>query len=912
MPRRGTVPGSREEAALGGGRAQRCSYGFPAAEYLHFRRLEMGTELLERDSHLDALAWWWDEAVAGEGRLVFLGGEAGAGKTSVVRRFRTYVPAGARVLAGDCEPLATPVPLGPLLDMVIGLPGDLEEILTRGSPPVEARRAFLQAVDSVRAGTLVVVEDAHWADEATLDLLRYVGRRLAGKRVMVVVTYRDDEVGARHPLRVLMGDMATLPFVRRLSVGPLSADAVACLAQGSGLDPAKLHDRTGGNPFFVTEVLATSEAEVPATVRDAVLARVARLSPPAREVVDAAACLGPRVSPRLVQDVTGGGPEAVDDCLDAGVLAYHDDGLMFGHELAREAVVQAVPPPRAAGYHSRALRVLESMPEASVDPARLAEHAEKAGERGALLRYARAAAEQAVRLAAHREAAAHLGRALSVADGLGDDERVALLEAAATERYLSHDVRAAVDAAQAALELFRRMGDGRGQARSLLLLAIAYMTLAEWLARVGPALDEAISVVGGLPATPELATAWQAKAAIGILAYRVDDALRAAERAAAAARELADPQAEAHARLWTGLARVQGGDERAWPLVEEGVRAVLAAPVDPLSPKAAWWPYHVAVTQRRYALADRWFSEGMAFANEHDLETIRQFFLSYRARELLDRGRWDEAATLASRPLPGDSDDDGFRLIAMVTDGRLRARRGDPGARALLEEVDRRAAPGRPAVEWIIRSTTALAEQAWLEGDHESVRALLEPALARAVDRGEPWWLGEVAFWLWRAGGLEQPPAGMSEPYALLLAGRWKEAHDVWLAIGCPYDAAQALSCTDDEAALRQALDVFDRVGARGERDAVARRLRELGVRQIPRTRRQAGIAPGTPLLSPREAEVLALVEEGLRNAEIAAKLFLSERTVEHHVASVLRKLQAHSRVDAVGKARSLGLLVDA
>jgi DNA-binding CsgD family transcriptional regulator len=870
----------------------------------------MGTELLERESHLDALAWWWDEAVAGEGRLVFVGGEAGAGKTTLVRRFRSYVPTGARVLAGDCEPLATPVPLGPLLDMAAGLP-ELDDVLTSGAGPVEARRAFLRAVDSVRAGSLVVAEDAHWADEATLDLLRYVGRRLAGKRVMVVVTYRDDEVGSRHPLRVLMGDLATLDCVRRLSVGPLSREAVTRLSQGSGLDPEKLYRRTGGNPFFVTEILRVGEAVVPATVRDAVLARVARLAAPARELVEATACLGARVAPRLVQEVTGRGPDAVDDCLSAGVLLCEDDELVFGHELAREAVAQAVSPPRAARYHARALRALETLPEGTVDPARMAVHAERSGDRGALLRYARAAGDRASRLAAHREAAAHYGRALSVAASLADHERADLLEAVALERFLSHELEGSIDAALAALEVWRALGDDRRQGRALLLLFNSYLAVAERIPKVADVLTEAVAVLERIPPSPELVTAWQARAALCILAFRPAEALRAAERAATVARDLGDVGAERHARLWTGLARAQSGDQAAWPLVHESARAILAEGVSLFSPKAAWWPYHVAVTQRDYALADRLFAEGMAFITEHDVETMRQFFLAYRARELLERGRWDEAETLVTRPLPG-SGDDGFRLISQATHGRLKARRGDPEAVAILEEVGRYEVPARPVVEWILRSTVALAELGWLSGDYEAVVGHLEPTLGRAVELGEPWWLGEVAFWLWRVDALERPPAGMAEPYALLLAGRWHEAHDVWLAIGCPYEAAQALSCADDEGALRQALDVFDRFGAAGERDAVARRLRRLGVRQIPRRPQSLRDGAAPAHLSPREAEVLALVEEGLRNADIAAKLFLSERTVEHHVASLLRKLGASSRVEAVGKARQLGLLVDA
>ncbi|HEV3402012.1 MAG TPA: AAA family ATPase, partial [Acidimicrobiales bacterium] len=408
----------------------------------------MGTELLEREPQLDVLTRWWSEAVAGAGRLVFVAGEAGVGKTSLVRRFCEELPAAPRVLVGTCEPLGTPTPLGPVLDMAGALPPRFEEILSGGGDPVVVRRAFLDEIGGMTA-TLVVVEDAHWADEATLDLLRHVGRRLGGRRCMVVVTYREDEVGRQHPLRVVMGDLATLAEVKRLQLRPLSVAAVAQLTEGLEVDAEQLHRQTGGNPFFVTEVLAAGD--VPGSVRDAVLARASRLGPKAREVLDAAACLGARATPALVQEVSRQWPAAVDECLESGMLVLDGEEVTFRHELARLAVEGGVPPGRRTAYHARALDALRELP--GVDPARLADHAERAGDRAALFRYACAAAERATRLASHREAAAHYARALDVADDQPDDVRAALLEARSHECYLSHDIGGSHEAAQEARQL---------------------------------------------------------------------------------------------------------------------------------------------------------------------------------------------------------------------------------------------------------------------------------------------------------------------------------------------------------------------------------------------------------------------------------------------------------------------------
>jgi DNA-binding CsgD family transcriptional regulator len=257
--------------------------------------------------------------------------------------------------------------------------------------------------------------------------------------------------------------------------------------------------------------------------------------------------------------------------------------------------------------------------------------------------------------------------------------------------------------------------------------------------------------------------------------------------------------------------------------------------------------------------------------------------------------------------LEGTPLDDGRKFMALVALAHVLLRRGED-AGALVKEAQRIAEPVQPLVEWMVRLPGALAEQAWLSGRRDEVPDLLREPFARAVEFGDPWWLGEVAFWLWRVGALDEPPAGMAEPYTLLLAGEWQKSYDAWTAIGCPFDAAQALACADDPDALRRALEVFDELGARGERDEVARRLRKLGVRTIPKARRRH--AGAVEDLTTREAEVLALLGEGLRNSEIAAKLFLSERTVEHHVAAVLRKLGVQSRVDAARRARKLSSAV--
>ena len=231
-------------------------------------------ELLERERELssltDALA---DIGSNGRGRLAFVRGEAGVGKTALVRRFCSLVP--TRILWGGCEPLFTPRPLGPFLDIAEAAGGELARA-TAGEPkPYEVAAELLRELGG-SATTAVVVEDVHWADEATLDVLRLLARRIDSVPALLVATYRDDELDRRHPLRGVLGELGTRAL--RVVVEPLSPDGVAELAASHPVDPGELYRKTNGNPFFVNEVLAGGGQEIPNTVRDAILARAARLS----------------------------------------------------------------------------------------------------------------------------------------------------------------------------------------------------------------------------------------------------------------------------------------------------------------------------------------------------------------------------------------------------------------------------------------------------------------------------------------------------------------------------------------------------------------------------------------------------------------------------------------------------------
>ncbi len=854
--------------------------------------------LLDREVILSGLAEELAASRGGDGRIALVTGEAGIGKTAVVNAFLAQQVNAVRVAVGHCDPLSVPRTMGPIRDIaaVMMVPYD------HGSELLAELRA---------RPTVVVIEDAHWADGATLDFLVFAWRRLDRGPRLWIVTFRPDEVGPGHPLRLALGRTATA-HPRRLAVPPLTAPSIATLARGSGLDPAELLRITRGNSFYVTESVASGLGTVPPTVVDSVLARAATLTPEGRRALDAAAVFPVGTTYGVLVSMVGG-VIGIDESIDAHILELEDGRLRFRHEIARRALLQELPERRRQALHGSALTSLERLAAlddtegvgtsadrddleaagtvSGVDIAELAFHAVEAHRPVAVTRYCLLAGHQALSASSNRAAAQHFHDALASGEPLDPERRAVALESLGRAAANVGDMEQATRVYQEAADIWARTGDAarEGQAK---VSAASHL----WSSGRGPqaraAIDEAVGSleeVGG----PALASAYAQQAVLRMLARDRSGALHSGAMAVALGESVGTDAtlARAHNAIGTVLWFVRPDD--AEPALEVSLTYARKADDPKLVASAMVNLGSGAGEVKRYDVAERWLDEAITWCDQHDLDSSGDYARAWKGRVALECGRWNEAAGLAHRVLkvPAVAI---ARMVALTVLGLVRARRGDSDSDGLLGEAwDMAVASGDLQRLWPVAVARAEASW-WAQGTVTNLDELAQ-TLRLAVSLGHSWAVGELAWWARQGGAEDAPPPGAEPVYAAAIRGDLQDAAQGWLDLGCPFESALALSLTGREDAVRRSLDMFESLGAVPAARRARAELRRLGATSIPRGSRPSTSSDPAGLTA-REAEVLELVHRGLSNTAIAAELVISPRTVDRHVSALLGKLGVSTR----------------
>jgi DNA-binding CsgD family transcriptional regulator len=763
------------------------------------------------------------------------------------------------------------------------------------------------ALSSSKATAVLVFEDVHWADEATLDLLRFVARRIEEWHVLLIATFRNDEVGDLHPLRQVLGDTVTATGVRRIAVNPLSIASVRTMAAGTGTDVSELYRQTGGNPFYITEVLATPGAALPSSVRDAVLARTSRLSAPARATLETASVIGFRSEPWLLASIAGADASGIEECVGSGVLNADANGTYsFRHDLARVAVLDTVARHRRTKLNRRILESLQSRSPTEIDAARLAHHADEAGDADAVLQFAPDAARRAARLSAHRDAIAQYERALKFSDRLDADERASLLDQYAHECVAVDRYDEAIEVSRDVLAHWQRTGDRFREADVLGFLSGCLVSTGRPV-EAEPMCRRAIQLFEEFPRGAELAEAYARLARVHIVNRHCDESLRWSEKALDLSKQIADVRSRVLALNRLGSAMLLKGDDKG----EKILREALALAFDARMPVEASGVYVGLIWNllQRYEFdrAGPYLIESLAFAEEHQLGGFVAPTLGSYSLFLMYKGRWAEAEEPARNALNREHVSVLARILALTALGRLYSRRGDPRASKVLDEALAIAGPTE-MVMYLPPVYAARAEAAWLSGDLDRVRTEARSSLQLTITHQHPWFAGELLLLLVLAGETIDVPEWIAPEFAMQIDGDWRGAAEAWQRRGCPYERAEALRGSDDVDALRTALGELERLGAEPAARRARRRLRELGVKRIPRGPHES-TRSNTAGLTRREIEVAQLISDGLRNNEIAGRLFVSPKTVDHHVSSILSKLGVKARAHVAREVKRRGLL---
>ncbi|HEU5469392.1 MAG TPA: AAA family ATPase [Actinophytocola sp.] len=853
--------------------------------------------LVERERVLGALHAAVDEARAGRGSMVLITGEAGLGKTSVVRAFVGAVA--ARVLVGSCDGLLTPRMFGALREAMAGSGGRLEAALDDADR--EAVFDVALADLAAEAPTVLVVEDLHWADEATVDLIGYLTRRIEALPVVLVGTMREEVEENRPVRRRTCGSVSTSEVrLRHLPLVPLTPAGVAQLAAGSGWDAAELHALTGGNPFHVTEMLAAPGGQaVPATIVRAAAGRVQRLGARCRQAIEQLAVLSGTVDFDLIDGLLGKQAEVLAEAEQHGILEVRRDGLAFRHELVRRGVEASLPHLRRRALHLAVLTVLAGRQQP--DLARLVHHAVGAGNHGATAHYALLAGREAAAAGTHDAALAHFTTATAHADALGDADRARLADDHAGELSHAHRFAEAIHVGETAVRRYAELGDpiALGQARARLS---RHYYLAGDTALAITTARQAVELLEPTEAVPAKACAVTYHGAVQALTGHPDAAttLRRAETLAQQAdrvdlaglimtyQSIALPDLDLDGRIAVltdslELARTHGHHEhvaRAYTTLAE-----------------------LLYQHGRLDELQRCLTDGLAFADGRGLRSHAYHLTVHRGLLHLRRGDWTCADNDLSACADGAAGTGVLASYVQPAHARLLARRGHPAAGDLLHRAWRR---GRRQQSLAVLglSGTALAEWAWLTNQPTVAAAVRHTWRHHAHRPGAaPLW-AEILRYCARAGLPAEPFDGCPEPWVAGLRGDWQSAATAWERIGDPYEQALALADSGVIEPTLQALRTLDDLGATAAATQVRHQLRTLGLRTIPR-RPSTHTRTHPAGLTARQADVLDLLADGLTNAEIATRLVVSVRTVDHHVSAILTRLGVTSRHEAAATLRN-------
>jgi DNA-binding CsgD family transcriptional regulator len=863
-------------------------------------------QLIEREGCLALLRSAFEATSYGEGHCVLVTGEAGIGKTSLVRAFCQEVKNDCKILQGTCDALFTPRPLAPLYDIAWQMQTDIMQRVTGKTDRTALFTGLLQKLSAQKEPVVLVFEDIHWADEATLDFIKFLARRITHIHCLFILTFRDNEIHSAHALRNVLGQ---LPFdaFSRLQLIPLSRDAVEKMAVEKGYSGEDVYSISGGNPFYVNEILASYSPGVPDNIKDSVLSIFRRHDEKTRRVWEILSVLPTGIETKYLEKMVPLYAESIGYCLSSKILIIDKGLIFFKHELYRRTIESALSPFVRIALNKNILDLFRESFEGSGEIERIIHHAKNANEYELVSCYAPLAAAHAVALGSHIEAAKLYYTAIEYYQGSDKDKLIELYELYAYECYLTNKHKDAIIYTQKSLNLWTEKNELEKMGNCMRFLSRLWWfdgkrKQAESFA------DQAIKVLDKQPSSKAKAMAYSNMSQLKSSEEQTKECIFWGEKAAAIAREIDDRETLAHALISMGSALIMNPSsmQNGIELFQQSLEIALENSYHEHGARIYMTLGANLVSLKEYEQAKKALDTGILYCEERGIDSHKLYMLSWRARLNLETGNWQDAYAIASDLLKNED------LLPVVKMGTLnvlatiKMRRCDQDAIVLLLEA-KALAFETTELQRIIPAFLALLEYEWLTGQTCFEIEALSGAIKTMIELEKFSKKSRFYFWLWKTGKDHLLPEKNYEDYEEnSLTTAMKQAA-LWEKWGCPYEQALALFEGND-ADKKRALTMVQALGAGAVYEKMKLEMRSSGIKSIPRGVRKS-TRSNAAHLTDRELDVLRLLKEGLQNKEIADKLFISAKTVDHHISSILLKLGVNSRMKAVQEAISMDII---
>ena len=863
----------------------------------------MTNDLIERAEFLNSLEMKFNSVAEGEGHCILLSGEAGIGKTSLIKVFCQDKKNDCKIYHGTCDALFTPRPLAPIYDIIMQMRGDNNLDATNSSALFSQ---LFHEIENQHRTTLIVIEDIHWADEATLDLIKSFARRIHRLRCLFILTYRDNEILDNHPLRNVLGQLPPDSFTR-LQLSPLSKEAVEKMAVQRGYKGEDVFSISGGNPFYVTEILASYSPGVPDNIKDAILSVYLQQEKGTKNAWEICSVIPEGLEINRFAKIKSSLDAEMDHCFALRIIIVKNDRVIFKHELYRRTIEGSLSPFKRITLNKKILDLFLESFEQEGEIERIVHYAKNANENKVVVKYAPIAARQAASMGAHIEASKLFLTAIEYSDGNDAEQMVEFYESYAYECYLTNQVKDAIIYQGKALKIRQQKNEIEQAGNNLRLLSRLWWFDGnrQEAEKYG---KQAIEILESQPPSKAKAMAYSNMSQLKMLSDETAECVGWGNKAIEMAKELKDNEIRCHAmnNVGSALWKTNSSREKGREMLFESLDIALENSFHEHAARAYSNIGTIYLLFKEYELARPILEEGINYCEERNLDASKNYKLYVKAKIFFETGDWRQASSILENLLSNPSQLGSVKIFALTVLAIIKIRKGDEDALVYLDEAKLLALKTKEHTR-IILVMIAELEYEWLTGKKRITEEELQLSIELVKKIDNNFLNSEFAFWLKKVRKKDLDISGLYEPYKLLKEGKIKLAVGFWETKGCPFEMALALFAGNEDD-MKKALLILQQIGANAVCERMKMEMRAGGIKKIPRGLRES-TKTNPAQLTNRELDILQLLQKGIQNKEIAGALFISPKTADHHISNILFKLDVNSRSKAVAEAVRLGIL---